>query len=199
MKNLKKLDGCLSVKDLEIALKRHAKLMFDDSANSYTNNIRLTAMLSFCDLYEKYNNKLIKQEQKQLMKLSKGIRISNVNLKSKPINITIITNNIGIAELTGMNLQNVKDFNDAYNTTLNLQSTLYFNRLKAKIYRQKEGTILMQEVIKRCKEIKHDICLDINPYNENIINFMQLINFYTSFRFTTVGSQSMVWYYNKNK
>jgi|GEM_PF-6787530 len=60
MKNLETIEGCLSVEELGVALKRHAELMVDNSTDGFVNRLRLEGMRALCDLYEKYNNRLIK-------------------------------------------------------------------------------------------------------------------------------------------
>ena len=65
MENLKTIEGCLSVKELGEAIKRHAELMVDYSEDSSFNSVRLNGMRNLCNLYERYNNELRRIEKRR--------------------------------------------------------------------------------------------------------------------------------------
>jgi len=65
MKNLKTIEGCLSVKDLGKAIKRHAELMVDYAEGSSFNSAYLNGMRNLCNLYERYNNELKRVEKRR--------------------------------------------------------------------------------------------------------------------------------------
>ncbi len=90
-----------------------------------------------------------------------------------------------IAELSSMPPQEVVGFNVEFKLNLtreHLNSTLYFNRIKAKKEGRGTGTALMKEVVQFLD--KHSFCvlLESRPYGKMKLD--ALISFYEKFGFT---------------
>ncbi len=126
------------------------------------------------------------------MKLKELLLSESVSLKHKfagKDNISLYTEKGSTCELSKIDTKDTNEFLKKYKVELK-EPIFYFNRLKARVERQGEGSFLMKELVKILDEKKISVINELNPYGG--MNMETLEKFYAKYGFEKVDRGLMI-------